>query len=210
MLEVQYRMHEKIMSFSNEYFYHSRLQAHASVAQRTFSEKLSLDEGPLVFIDTAGAGYEEHQNESTKSTGNAEEAKFLIEHLKELAERTPDFKNLSVGIITPYQEQLKTLNEMIQRTKLHTFSNVEIGTVDSFQGQERDIIYISLVRSNSRQELGFLKEYRRMNVALTRAKQKLIVIGDSVTLGRDSFYKQWVSNVVKNGRHLSVYEYLVK
>jgi len=210
MLEVQYRMHEKIMDFSNGYFYRGLLQAHSSVAQRTLYEKQSIDEGPLVFIDTAGAGHEEHQNESTKSTGNREEAKFLIEHLKELSERISDFKNLSIGIITPYQEQLSLLNEAIQKSKLHSFWNIEIGTVDSFQGQERDVIYISLVRSNPKQELGFLKEYRRMNVALTRAKQKLIVIGDSVTLGRDPFYKQWVENVAKNGRHLSIYEYLVK
>jgi len=210
MLEVQYRMHEKIMDFSNQYFYHGLLQAHSSVAQRTFSEKLAVDEGPLVFIDTAGAGYEEHQNESTKSTGNREEAKFLVEHLKTLAESTPDFKNLSIGIITPYQEQLKTISDAIAKSKLNSFGNIEAGTVDSFQGQERDVIYISLVRSNVKHELGFLKEYRRMNVALTRAKQKLIVIGDSVTLGRDTFYKAWVANVAKNGRHLSVYEYLVK
>jgi len=89
-----------------------------------------------------------------------------------------------------------------------TIENTTINTVDSFQGQERDIIYISLVRSNSEGNIGFLKDYRRMNVAMTRAKKKLVVIGDSATLANDKFYSQFLDFVEKHSYYRSAWEFI--
>jgi superfamily I DNA and/or RNA helicase len=91
---------------------------------------------------------------------------------------------------------------------LKDIPNLEVNTIDSFQGQEADVVYISLVRSNAEGEIGFLKDYRRMNVAMTRAKKGLIVIGDSATLANDSFYAQWMDWVEKSGGYVSAWEYM--
>ncbi|MBK9191165.1 MAG: hypothetical protein IPM77_06415 [Crocinitomicaceae bacterium] len=109
--------------------------------------------------------------------------------------------NLSTGIISPYRAQVNLLKSKIEDQQ------TTIETVDSFQGQERDIILISLVRSNSENEIGFLKDYRRMNVAMTRARFKLIIIGDSSTMGSDPFYSDLLEYAEKNGSYRSGYEY---
>ena len=103
---------------------------------------------------------------------------------------------------------------MIKRTieedaKLLEFNNIDVDTIDSFQGQERDIIYIVLVRSNVKGEIGFLSDYRRMNVAMTRARKKLIVIGDSATIGNDKFYQSFLDYVDKIGGYRTAWEYMM-
>jgi superfamily I DNA and/or RNA helicase len=116
--------------------------------------------------------------------------------------------DFSVGIISPYKEQVQLITEMIaedEELKLHT--NIKVKTIDGFQGQEKDIIYISLVRSNSRGEIGFLADTRRMNVALTRARKKMVVVGDSATISHNSFYENFVSFTQDNENYKSAWEF---
>jgi ATP-dependent RNA/DNA helicase IGHMBP2 len=105
-------------------------------------------------------------------------------------------------VISPYRKQVTFLREQIEDL------SITVQTIDSFQGQERDIILISLVRSNDNQQIGFLSDYRRMNVAMTRAKLKLVIIGDSATLGSDSFYQDLLTWVEEKGTYRSAYEFL--
>jgi energy-coupling factor transporter ATP-binding protein EcfA2 len=211
LLDTQYRMNQQIMGFSSHEFYQDRLLAHASVAEHTLlgshdpcdepSHDPRHDLGgddpwlnrPLEFIDTAGCGHEEELNPESKSTGNPGEAGLLQIHLTQLLVGLQsaglDLSQLSLGIISPYRQQVNLLKDLLRADphvlQLGSFS---VDTVDGFQGQERDIMYISLVRSNGEGELGFLKDTRRMNVALTRARKKLVVIGDSATLANHRFY----------------------
>ena len=193
-LDKQYRMNQAIMEFSSEYFYDGFLRADKSVKNQT------IDQWPLEFIDTAGCGFEEQQNEESLSIFNLGEIKILETHLQKLA-----VKQESIGIISPYQAQIKKLKNTIKSPNL---SQLRIDTIDSFQGQEADIIYLSLVRSNNANEIGFLKDYRRMNVALTRARKKLIVIADSATIASDPFYKDFIDYAESINAYKSAWEFM--
>ncbi len=199
MLETQYRMHPSIMGFSSNYFYDGRLGPSDSVLNRAPENFV-----PLTFIDTSGAGFEEELKAETLSTFNIGEAESLLR----LMSQEP-LEGHSVGIIAPYKAQVQLLERRVNESAdLAPFRmNISVNTVDAFQGQERDFIYISLVRSNSQSEIGFLKEYRRMNVAMTRAKVRLVVIGDSSTLGNDDFFSDFVNYVQQEGEYRSIYEY---
>ncbi len=195
LLRTQYRMNSLIMEFSNRKFYGSQLVAHESVAS------WCLENSPQVveFIDTAGCGFEEQSSEETGSKCNPEEVRLLRLHYDQLAPAP----SISVGIISPYRAQVELLQETFGDV-----AGVSVNTIDSFQGQERDVIYISLVRSNQKSEIGFLKDYRRMNVAMTRARKKLIIIGDSATLGNDRFYGDFLGYAEEIGAYKSAWEYL--
>jgi superfamily I DNA and/or RNA helicase len=171
-------MNEKIAAFSNEYFYEGKLTADKSVARRM----LEGDLNPIQFIDTAGTGYNEEAGAEGHSRMNKGEAELAMKMYSMLKEQTLQF--FSCALISPYRAQIEWLERVFKDEE------VTINTVDSFQGQEADVVIISLVRSNDENEIGFLKDYRRMNVALTRARKKLIVIGDSATIGGDSFYQE--------------------
>ncbi|WP_367186172.1 AAA domain-containing protein [Mucilaginibacter sp.] len=190
LLEEQYRMNTQIMGFSSLKFYNNKLTAHPLVASRL----LNPEDKPFTFIDTAGAGYEE-QAEGT-STANPEEAAFVVRHIVAM-----DYSNVSVAVIAPYKEQVGLLKALLLETA------VEVNTVDGFQGQERDVVYISLTRSNSDGTIGFLSDYRRMNVAMTRAKLKLVLVGDSATLAQTPFYAELIAYVEGLGGYESVWEY---
>lgn len=201
MLETQYRMHPHIMQFSSEYFYKGKLQVAEEVTLRDWEDK-----GPrFEFIDTAGCGFGEKVKAETLSTYNEEEAQLLVKHLG-----LQGFENLSIGVIAPYKAQIQLLTELImQSEELDGLrEQIVVNTVDAFQGQERDVIYISLTRSNDKGEIGFLKEHRRMNVALTRAKTRLVVLGDSATLGKDPFYNAVLDYVQTIGGYRSAFEFL--
>jgi superfamily I DNA and/or RNA helicase len=122
-----------------------------------------------------------------------------MKHLLQLQEH---IKEGSVGVISPYRAQTELLKK-----KLRELPSVGVNTVDAFQGQERDVIYISLVRSNDRQEIGFLKDYRRMNVAMTRARKKLVMIGDSATFGSDNFYSRLLNYTEKRAQYRTAWEF---
>jgi superfamily I DNA and/or RNA helicase len=193
-------MNEHIMNFSNQKFYENNLIADASVKDTvlSFDTNEYLLNTALDFIDTAGCGYNEIVNPESLSIANPEEGQLLIKHLKLVLEQydrsNKSGKKISIGIISPYKEQVQYLTTQIAADEelKNYLSQIAIKTVDGFQGQERDVIYISLVRSNDQREIGFLNDIRRMNVALTRAKKKLVVIGDSATLGNHPFYKQFL------------------
>ena len=118
----------------------------------------------------------------------------------------------AIGILSPYREQVNYLEEMIREdgvlSPLLSNSQLVINTIDGFQGQERDVIYISLVRSNAKSEIGFLSDYRRMNVAMTRARKLLVVIGDSATIGNNPFYQRFLEYCEKKGAYESAWEYM--
>ena len=216
MLNTQYRMNEKIMNFSNHEFYQNGLKADASVKDTvlSFDENEYLLHSPFDFIDTAGCGYNELLNPESLSTSNPDEAQLLLKHLKNLLEQyeqsNKQNRKITIGIISPYKEQVQLLTTKIAEDEyLKTYSSqIAIKTVDGFQGQERDVIYISLVRSNDSQEIGFLSDTRRMNVALTRAKKKLVVIGDSATFGNHPFYKSFLDYTESIGAYKSAWEFI--
>lgn len=211
MLEQQYRMHYQVMGFSAQQFYSGKLTADPSVRYRG----LSGDMPPVEFVDTAGCGFTEKRNPETLSTANPEEGELLMRHLATLlnqleAEKPELFEQgLSIGIIAPYREQVRTLRELLRNSPMLMSyqERITVHTVDGFQGQERDIMYISLTRSNDRGEIGFLKNIRRMNVALTRAKKKLVVIGDSATLGNHPFYRAFLDYVDTIDAYHSAWEW---
>lgn len=200
LLDTQYRMHEDIMAFSSKRFYEGKLKADETVASRTLEVE---NENPLCFIDTAGSGYEEEPGE-TKSRLNKGEAEFLKLHVDGLKEKI-DLNDVSIGIISPYKAQVEYLTELFTEEKE---LDLQIQTVDSFQGQEKDVIYISLTRSNEQAEIGFLKDYRRMNVAMTRARKKLYIIGDSTTLCKDDFYNELMDYAQSIDSYKTVWDYL--
>ncbi|MBC3541668.1 AAA domain-containing protein [Rufibacter sediminis] len=222
MLTTQYRMHEHIMGFSNGQFYRGELQAHESVRTATLPDVHPVFEPGLIveFIDTAGCGFNDQTIGEGSSTANPEEADVLIKHLLNLLtpyepigkdEELPE-KPLRIGIISPYRAQINYLNDQVEHqpklAALHARRQLSVGTVDSFQGQERDIIYISMVRSNPEGEIGFLSDMRRMNVAMTRAKKKMVIVGDSATLGQHTFYQEFLAYAENIGAYRSAWELL--
>jgi superfamily I DNA and/or RNA helicase len=208
MLKVQYRMHAQIMGFSSEKFYGGQLVPHASVRHaglEAYDLRFAPDL-PVEFIDTAGCAYQEVAIPESRSTANPEEAHLLLERLAQLLvpydaaehdehQHTP----LSIGVIAPYRAQINYLKDAIEDSEvlngLLLQRRLSVGTVDSFQGQERDIIAITLTRSNPQGEIGFLSDIRRMNVGMTRARRKLLLVGDSSTLGRHPFFVELLAYV---------------
>lgn len=186
LLNVQYRMRESIAGFSSEYFYQSALQT---------AQHLKNINTHISFIDTAGSGNNEITGGDGVSLQNEGEIELTLKLLDEL-----NWEPLETAFITPYSGQVIAAKE-----KLPT--GMRISTIDSFQGQEKKNIILSLVRSNEEGVIGFLKDYRRMNVAITRAKENLIVIGDSATIGADPFFNQFLSYVEANGSYRTIWEY---
>ena len=213
LLTRQYRMNTAIMGFSNNFFYNNELIADETVsAQVLLNDENSMLSRSIEFIDTAGCNFDEIQNPETLSYFNPKEGDILFKHLQQLLieygqqELLPP---ISIGIISPYKEQREWLKDNIvevefDKTKLESLS---VKTIDGFQGEERDVIYISLVRSNEKHEIGFLNDLRRMNVAITRAKKKLVVIGDSSTIGASKFYNSFLEYCEKHGAYRTAWEW---
>jgi len=201
-LGVQYRMHADIATFSSDEFYAGGLEADPSVAGHLLSDlNLAPDElahVPLRFVDTAGAGYDEEQEPDGSSRLNPQEGAVAVKYANRLLEMGLAPEDL--GVISPYGAQVRWLREEIGR------DDVEVDTVDGFQGREKQAIILSLVRSNPLGDVGFLADVRRMNVALTRAKRLLIVIGDSATLGHHPFYQRLLTRFEVAGAYHTVWE----
>ncbi len=224
MLTVQYRMHAHIMGFSSEKFYGGQLVPHPSVRHADlaaydprfsyprFNDPRFAPDLPVEFIDTAGCGYQELAIPESRSTANPEEAHLLLERLAQLlalGEPTaPDQRPLTIGVIAPYRAQINYLKDAIEDSEvlngLLLQRRLSVGTVDSFQGQERDIIAITLTRSNPQGEIGFLSDIRRMNVGMTRARRKLLLVGDSSTLCRHPFFGELLAYVKGVGGYRAV------
>jgi len=201
---VQYRMHETIMRFSSDQFYEGKLIADESVrahtaAQLSGVEANDLTSTPLTFVDTAGAGFSETWNELLESRENLGEAKLALRLMeKVLASGVAPGK---LALIAPYVAQVKLLKSLVH------VPGLEIGSVDGFQGREKEVVIVSLVRNNETGEVGFLSDIRRMNVAMTRARRLLIVIGDSTTIGRHAFYSRFIDYADSCDAHRSSYEW---
>jgi len=208
LLNEQYRMNEKIMKYSSKVFYENQLNAHQSVAHHL----LFPEDEALTFIDTAGCSFDEKLDGT--STTNPEEASFLIKHLVNLVE-TLEEKKLNgsfptFAVISPYKQQVQILKGLVKENEvLASYTDqISVNTIDSFQGQERDVVYISLTRSNAEGSIGFLSDIRRMNVAMTRARKKLVVIGDSSTLSKSSFYANFIQYAEDLGGYHSAWAFM--
>ncbi len=216
MLNLQYRMHQQIMAFSSERFYGGQLQAHASVRDAGLEalDPCFAPDLPVEFLDTAGCGFLEITIPESRSTANPEEADLLLQRLAQLLKPCDPAAHedapLSIGVIAPYRAQINCLKDAIevheQLGGLLQQRRLSVGTVDSFQGQERDIIAISLTRSNHLGDIGFLSDIRRMNVGMTRARRKLLLVGDSSTLGVHPFFTALLAYVERIGGYRTAWE----
>ena len=194
LLRLQYRMNDDIMRFSSNYFYGGQLESAPEVKYRSI---LDLDT-PMVWIDTSAFDISVHEEFVGESFGriNKAEAELTLLALQHYFEKIGKQRlldeRIDVGIISPYRAQVQLLRRLLlKREYFKPFRRaISVNTVDGFQGQERDVIVISLVRSNDEGQIGFLRDLRRMNVAITRARMKLIILGDRPTLTRHPFYRQ--------------------
>ena len=210
LLNKQYRMNEKIMAFSSKQFYNGILKAN----QNNAHQKIFPKDNVVEFVDTSGTGFFESQHSETKSLYNKEEANLIFKHLniyiEEVCSSGYEYPE-SIGIISPYKAQIELLTKILDSSDLdlRIKNRITINTVDGFQGQERDAVYISMVRSNDSGEIGFLSDERRMNVALTRAKKKLVVIGDSGTVAaKNKFYNNFLDYIHEIDAYRSAFEYM--
>ncbi|XP_020093137.1 DNA-binding protein SMUBP-2 isoform X2 [Ananas comosus] len=206
MLTVQYRMHDLIMRWSSKELYNDKIIAHPSVSGHKLYDledvkRSSSTEPTLLLIDTTGCDMEEKKDED--STMNEGEAAVSTAHAKQLVES--GVSATDIGIITPYAAQVLCLK--ILRSNEDKLKDVEISTVDGFQGREKEAIIISMVRSNSKREVGFLSDHRRMNVAVTRARRQCCLVCDVETVSQDSFLKRLVDYFTERGEYLSASEY---
>lgn len=205
LLTRQYRMHPEIMAFSNAWFYEGRLKAHEGLEARSLPVR---DNRPVLFIDTAGCGFEEKVNAETKSRYNPDEWVLITCHLESLRIDLVEKPWPGIAILSPYREQVEYIEEELLSDERYAGLPLSVHTIDGFQGQEMDVIILSLVRSNAQGEIGFLRDYRRMNVAMTRARMQLVVIGDGATIGDDPFYRQFIDHCMATGAWRSAWEYI--
>ncbi|MEE3373143.1 MAG: AAA domain-containing protein [Planctomycetota bacterium] len=201
-LAIQYRMHQTIMEFSSACFYDDALVAHPSVKHHTLADLIGpasdLEIDPVTFYDTAGAGWDEEQEPEGLSRRNPAEGKFVLEQVGYLCDA--GIRPQDIAVIAPYAAQVRWLRDQ------SPWDDLEIDTVDGFQGREKEAVVISTVRSNKDQEIGFLADERRMNVALTRAKRRLIVIGDSATLAANQFFAELLDWFESVGSYRTVWD----
>lgn len=212
LLKIQYRMNEEIMRFSSDWFYHGEVESAPQIKYRSILE----DDSPITWIDT---GNEEnqvtiegddvvsgekrddmnfHEQFVGESFGRINKAEAdltlltLAEYLTQVGKRRVLEESIDVGIISPYRAQVQYLKRLLKKYEFFKPYRrlISVNTVDGFQGQERDVILISLVRSNDEGQIGFLKDLRRMNVAMTRARMKLIILGDKSTMTKHPFYQK--------------------
>jgi hypothetical protein len=202
-LRVQYRMHDAIMTFSAREFYEGDLQADASVSGHRLCDLPGVAAGPLTetplqFLDTAGAGFDEELEPDGESRLNPREAELVAKKVRQLLEA--GVAPADVAVIAPYSAQVRRLRELLP------VAGLEIDSVDGFQGREKEAVVLSLVRSNAEGEIGFLADVRRMNVALTRPRRKLLVVGDSATLAVLPFYGRLIEYFESAGAYSTVWE----
>lgn len=202
LLTVQYRMNEAIMRFSSDWFYGGRLQAAEEVKCRGI---LDFD-SPVEWLDTSEMDFSEKYVSATGGRVNPDEGESMLDsleaYIKRIGEKRVEDENLDFAVISPYKAQVSWLRRNAKKRNVlrRLKGKIAINTIDGFQGQERDVVFISLVRSNDDGKIGFLSDLRRMNVAMTRARMKLVIIGSAATLTRHPFYeKLFLSQKKENG-----------
>lgn len=199
LLKVQYRMNEQIMQFSSNYFYHGEVETAPQIKYRGILDY----EDPMMWIDTSEIevgpdepSFKEQfigENFGRVNKGEAElTLRTLEEYFQKIGKTRILDENIDVGIISPYRAQVQYLKKLIRKREFFKPYRkfISVNTVDGFQGQERDIILISMVRANDDGQIGFLNDLRRMNVAITRARMKLIILGNAQTMSKHPFYHQ--------------------
>lgn len=192
LLKLQYRMNDEIMRFSSDWFYGGMLQSAPEVKYRSI---LDFDT-PIEWVNTEGMDCNEEFVGENYGRINKPEAELSVNQLKEYITRIGRTRfleeRIDVGLISPYKAQVQYLRLLLKRDAFFKPFRplITVNTVDGFQGQERDVILISLVRANEEGQIGFLNDLRRMNVAITRARMKLIILGDASTLTKHAFYKK--------------------
>lgn len=203
MLREQYRMHEAIMTFPSRELYGGELRAHPSVEAHLLADlegvaSSELTGVPIVFLDTAGKGFDDEVAQGSESHRNPQEAELVARKVRQLLEAglAPE----QISVISPYGAQVETLRALLPGEGL------EIDTVDGFQGRENEAVVVSLTRSNAEAEVGFLADLRRMNVAITRARRFLLVVGDSATVSAHPFYRDFIDYVTERGGYRSAWE----
>ncbi len=201
VLRTQYRMHNDILQFSNQEFYDGLLSSDEKIKNRT----LASDTSPFQLIDTVGTGFDESFNHDQKSYRNEGEIFIISEHVNQSRE---NLLGASIGIISPYAEQVRLIREKIEEDEHFKDLDVEVNSIDGFQGQEKDVIYISMVRSNGNGKIGFLADPRRLNVAMTRARMKLVIVGDFLTLGADPIFQRLIDYAEKLEAYKSAWDYM--
>lgn len=203
-LDTQYRMHADIAGFSSDEFYEGDLSAHESVAAHRLCDLPGVTatadtESPLRLIDTAGAGYDEEARPDDPSRGNPQEADLVAAKVRALV--AAGLPESEVAVITPYAAQVRLV-----RDRLRDLPGVEVDSVDGFQGREKEAIVVSFVRSNAEADIGFLADTRRTNVAMTRARRRLLLVGDTATLAGDPFYARLAAYAESHAAYGSVWE----
>jgi ATP-dependent RNA/DNA helicase IGHMBP2 len=194
-LAEQHRMNERIMAFPSEALYGGALRAHPSVRDR------ALDGAPLEVVDTSGCGFEEETPPGSDSKQNAGEAELVAAEVARLV--SAGLSAAEIAVISPYDAQVQRIRHLLAA---EVDRGLEVDTVDGFQGREKEAVIVSLVRSNDAGEVGFLADVRRMNVALTRARAKLVVVGDGATVSRHPFYERFLRHAEAAGAWRSAWE----
>jgi hypothetical protein len=194
-LAEQHRMNRRIMAFPSEALYGGLLRAHPAVAER------AVDDAPLEVVDTSGRGFEEATPEGSDSRVNDGEAALVAREVEALLARGVHPAELAV--VSPYDGQVQRLRDLLAP---HLDRGLEVDTIDGFQGREKDAVVVSLVRANDAGEVGFLADVRRMNVALTRARVKLVVVGDGATISRHPFYADFLAHAERCGAWRSAWD----
>lgn len=206
LLKMQYRMHEDIMRFSSEFFYNGELQSAPEIKNRSI---LDYDT-PMVWYDTAGCDFNEEYISESCGRINIPEADILMQELEKyitrIGEKRVKDERIDFGIISPYKVQVRHLRQRVHSSGfLKPFKHaITVNTIDGFQGQEKDVILLSLVRANDKGQIGFLGNLRRINVAITRARMKLFIFGDASTLTKHPFYKQLYKYIEEHGQIISL------
>ena len=206
MLTIQYRMNEEIMNWSSNEFYEGKLIAHNSVKEILLIDIENVKEidetlTPLFMIDTGNCGIQENDVQENESKFNLEEIKLVEKHIEKLIKS--GIHESLIAVITPYSAQVHYLKSSL----LEKYEFMEIGTVDGFQGREKDVVIISMVRSNTNGDVGFLSDKRRTNVAITRAKRHVCIIGDTNTLKTNEFLGRMSKYFLDNADVRSALDY---
>lgn len=187
LLNIQYRMNDDLMTFPNQEFYDNLLESDDNIKDIALNDLIDDEGDVLEFIDTStmSDNQEQRLNYDSKSWINRLEAKICLELANNYINK--GINKRDIGIISPYADQIRLISEK---------TDIDVKTVDGFQGREKEIIIISTVRSNNNKEIGFLRDLRRLNVAITRAKRKLIIVGNKDTLSSDKTYKRLINNII--------------
>jgi ATP-dependent RNA/DNA helicase IGHMBP2 len=203
LLTTQYRMHQTIMAFPSRELYEDKLEADPSVREHVLAglpgvAATDVTQSPVDFVDTAGAGYDEEVEPDGESRLNRQEAALVCRKVRGLLDCgvAPG----DIAVIAPYAAQVRLLREQL------AVPGLEIDSVDGFQGREKEAVVMSLVRSNAQGEIGFLQDVRRMNVAMTRARRKLLLVGDSATLSTHPFYRRMIEYFETSNAYRTVWE----